>query len=290
MIGPPTWCVRVPIDGNVYGFNRLPFGWQYSPIICQTVLGYILASLGFSDVLVLHYLDDFLFVGYGKSCVREASATLCDTSKSAGAIISVKSVLEPTQEITWLGKWLSFSRTSGGVQPHSVGWTALVGLWLRAAVLPMSHKQARRILGRFTQAIRPPVGCMPFLAGWWSFCVWGPNLVQNCPVNLPHSLCHCLIMALEGWKLAPLIPFSPTERGTIFLDAAFDVDRYKVGMWAKSLGGRVFQCSPWVRNQQEAELEAMVRGVRICEHLGWPAFCLVGDNESVLEQVASFRA
>ena len=110
--------------------------------------------------------------------------------------------------------------------------------------------------------------------------------MQNCPLNLLQSLCHCLVMALEGWKPVPLIPFSLAERGTIFLDAASDVDRYKVGMWAKSLGGRVFHCSPWVRTQQEAELEAMVKGVRICEHIG----CLVGDNESVLEQVASFRA
>ena len=69
---------RVQIDGNVYGFNCLPFGWQYSPIMCQTVLGYILASLGFfSNVLVLHYLDDFVPVGYGKPREREATATLC---------------------------------------------------------------------------------------------------------------------------------------------------------------------------------------------------------------------
>ena len=190
----------------------------------------------------------------------------------------------------WLGKWLSFFRTRGGVQPHSLGWTALVGLWLRAVVLPMTRKQARRILGRFTWAIRPSVGCMPFLAGWWSFCVWGPNWVQNCPLNLLQSLCRCLVMALEGWNPVPLIHFSLAERGTIFLDAAFDVDRYKVGMWAKSLGGRVLHRSPWVRTRHEAELEAMVKGVRICEHIGWPAFCLVGDNESVLEQVASFRA
>ena len=189
---------RVQIDGNVYGFNCLPFGWQYSPIMCQTVLGYIVASLGFSNVLVLHYLDDFLLVGYSKPRVREASAKLCDALTRAGAIISVKSVLEPTQEIMWLGKWLSFSRTSGGVQPHSLGWIALAGLWLRAAVLPMTCKQAQRILGRFTWAIRPSVGCMP-MAGWWMFCVWGPNWVQNCPLNLLQSLCHCLVMALEGW-------------------------------------------------------------------------------------------
>ena len=57
--------LRVSFDGAAYCFNCLPFGWQYSLIICQTVFGYILASLSFSDVLVLHYLDDFLLVRYG---------------------------------------------------------------------------------------------------------------------------------------------------------------------------------------------------------------------------------
>ena len=85
---------RVCIDGKVYGFNCLLFGWQYSPVVCHTVLGYILASLGFSNVLVLHYLDDFLILGYGKNRVRTAAASLCKALREAGAIISVKSVLE----------------------------------------------------------------------------------------------------------------------------------------------------------------------------------------------------
>ena len=105
---------RVLIDGQVYGFNCLPFGWQFSPIICQTMLGYILASLRFSDMLVLHYDDGFLLVGYGPPRVRNAAATLCTALKNAGAIISSKSILKPTQTIVWLGKLLCFSRDGGG--------------------------------------------------------------------------------------------------------------------------------------------------------------------------------
>ena len=39
---------RVQIDGQTYGFSCLPFGWQFSPLICQYVLGFILRvrSLG----------------------------------------------------------------------------------------------------------------------------------------------------------------------------------------------------------------------------------------------------
>ena len=74
------------------------------------------------------------------------------------------------------------------------------------------------------------------------------------------------------------------------MDAAFDVDRFKVGVWGPTLGGRVFPCSPGVRTQQEAELEALVRGVRLCIRVAWPVWRLIGDNSSALEQVASLRA
>ena len=60
-----------------------------------------------------------------------------------GAIVSSKSILEPTQNIVWLRKLLHFSRDGGGVQPQGPGWTTLVGLWLRAAVLPLTRKHAK---------------------------------------------------------------------------------------------------------------------------------------------------
>ena len=78
--------------------------------------------------------------------------------------------------------------------------------------------------------------------------------------------------------------------GVLYVDAAFDVDRFKVRVWGPVLGGRVFPCSPGVCTQQEAELEALIRGVRLCIRVGWPVWRLVGDNSSALEQVASLWA
>ena len=60
------------------------------------------------------------------------------------------------------------------------------------------------------------------------------------------------------------------------------------GLWATFLGGRIFSCSQFI--QHEAELEAMICDVRLCEHIGWPTFCRVGNIWTVLEQVSSFRA
>ena len=74
------------------------------------------------------------------------------------------------------------------------------------------------------------------------------------------------------------------------MDAAFDVNKFKVCVWGPTLGGRVFPCSPGVRTQQEAELEALVREVRLCIRVGWPVWRMIRDNSYALEQVASLRA
>ena len=236
------------------------------------------------------YLDDFLMIGYGRPRVRLAAGKLCEALRDVGAILSAKSVLEPGIEILWLGKLLCFNGRDSTIQTASQGWNALVGIWLRSALQPLTRKRARKTLERFIWAVPPSVGALPFLSGWWSFCQWGPNWMRNTPLNLVHSLTPVLVVALEGWRPPPLTPFVIVQKGTMYVDTVFHRDTYKVGVCASRLGGRVFHCSVWVRTEQEAKLEALVRGVRLCEKTGWPAFCLVGDNWSALEQVASFRA
>ena len=87
-----------------------------------------------------------------------------------------------------------------------------------------------------------------------------------------------------------LLLFSLSRKGTLCVDAAYAINCYKVGIWALFLGGKIFKCSTWDKNQQEAELEALVRGVKLCDKIGWPVLLVVGDNWSALEQISSFRA
>ena len=119
---------RVRIDGKSYAFSCLPFGWCFLPVICQYVLAFVTGSVDTSGVLVLHYLDDFLVIGYGKAKVGLVSQRLCDALRKAGAVISTKSVLEPVPEIQWLGKWLVLSGDGAGVFPKGQGGVALLGL------------------------------------------------------------------------------------------------------------------------------------------------------------------
>ena len=91
------------------GLGILPTG----PLICQYVLGFILESIHLDSLLVLQYIDDFLVVGYGRNRVRSAVGALSEALRKAGAIISIKSVLELVSEIPWLGKQLVFSGPRG---------------------------------------------------------------------------------------------------------------------------------------------------------------------------------
>ena len=112
---------RVRIDGKSYTFSCLPFGWRFSPVICQYVLAFVTGSVDTSGVVVLQYLDDFLVIGYGKARVGSVSQRPCDALRKVGAVISTKSVLEPVPEIEWLGKWLVLSGNGAGVFPKGQG-------------------------------------------------------------------------------------------------------------------------------------------------------------------------
>ena len=92
---PPEYqaSFKVGIDGTTYGFSCLPFGWQFSPAMCHTVLGFILDRLSLVSILVLHYLDNFLVVGHGSDNIRSAASQLCSALRLEGVIISPRSIL-----------------------------------------------------------------------------------------------------------------------------------------------------------------------------------------------------
>ena len=192
---------RVCIDGTTYAFSCLPFGWRFSPVICQYVLAFVTSFVDTSGVIVLHYLDDFPIVGYGHSRVGSVAQSLCEALRRAGAVISTKSVLDPVPEIRWLGKWLVLSGDGAGVffRGGGGGGAALLGLWIRAAALSLTRKHARHILGRFVWSLRATVGYAPFLSRWWAHCQWGANWLQNCPGCLMKSLLHCLLLSFRAW-------------------------------------------------------------------------------------------
>ena len=93
-------------SGRVVGLGRLPFGWKYSPFICQQTLAGIVERVLPPDILLVHYLDDFLFIHYDKQYLRDNTGNTVLALGREGFIVSPKSVLEPATQLVFLGNLL----------------------------------------------------------------------------------------------------------------------------------------------------------------------------------------
>ena len=62
--------------GGGISIRRLPFGWKYSPVLCQRILQYFIKGLKKGQTLILHYLDDFMVLGKDKALVLEVNEYL----------------------------------------------------------------------------------------------------------------------------------------------------------------------------------------------------------------------
>ena len=95
---------RVSIDGLLYGFGCLPFGWKHSPAICQAVMVRLVRDAGVEAVLILAYLDDVFVIGYGRKLVIVQAGIIPSRLRQAGAIVSPKSTMEAVTGLAWIGK------------------------------------------------------------------------------------------------------------------------------------------------------------------------------------------
>ena len=163
------WSLRLPEafwgavhvsdgEGAVLSFGCLPFGWKYSPVLCQKVLERLIEEIGLVGVLVLFYIDDVLIVGRGKARVCAQARRAVETLRAAGGVISPKSTLEPVTRLVWLRKDVDL----GGGRLLTAGNT-------RALLCIATGCVGRRI--RRT----PSAECMTSLVGIWP---WHAKLLR----------------------------------------------------------------------------------------------------------------
>ena len=70
LLGCLEGMFRFRFGGKLWDMKRLPFGWKYLPVICQRLLGSLVRDLVPPDVLLIHYLDDFLLVARDRVRLR----------------------------------------------------------------------------------------------------------------------------------------------------------------------------------------------------------------------------
>ena len=151
-------------EGGVLSFGCLPFGWTYSPILCQKVLERV-EEIGLVGVLVLIYMDDVLIVGRGKGRVREKAMREVQALRAAGGVISPKSTLGPVPRVVWLGKDVDLG--GGSLRTAGKAWEALLAHWLRLSVGVYRLRRLQQFPGHAQWICRPRFGHSTHFLGVW---------------------------------------------------------------------------------------------------------------------------
>ena len=144
---PKRWrdIFQVSISGQNYAWSSLPYGWKYSPVICQRLMGALAENYVFDlKVLPFTYLDDVLAAGARRD-LKRAVRRLRGRLQRARFVVSPKSNLEPTMVLDFVGKILDTKRRRMENRKGMV--TALLRSWLRLKLGLMRRNGFERFLG-----------------------------------------------------------------------------------------------------------------------------------------------
>ena len=247
-----------------------------------------MADAGLSGVLVLIYLVDVLVVGRGRARVREQTAKATEALRRAGAVVSPKSTLEPVQRLVWLGKDIDLK--GGGVRTAGNAWEALFAHWLRLSVGPCRVKRLQQFLGRAQWICRPGSGHSPHLSGLWAHVLRAPPRLPFTPVRLLKSMCVACLMARRQWSVVSLPRVVKRSPLVIYVDAAMDAGKYRLGLFSMDVGSRSVVPAEQPPNQQCAEAAALLWGLKLILNVGVREAHLFGDNAAALVQFLRCKA
>ena len=293
-------------SGRVVGLGILPFGWKYSPFICQQTLAQIVERVLPLDILLVHYLDDFLLVHHDKGYLRDNTRNTVIALGRGGFIVSPKSVLEPAAQLVFLGKWLDVLERM--VWSHEVAHLQMFVAWLRLAVWRSQRRLMLSFWGFLHWHVRPRGVACPFAAGaygWLREEQIGHTLVAvleslvvlqtvaaepwRAPVARVHTMCLELglhrsdpVMLGRWWEGPGLV---------LFVDGDHYGPSWRMGGFSEFLGVRfVVACRLRVQSQQLVELQSLAWGVRLASRMGYATVTLVRDSEVVIAQLLKVRA
>ena len=263
--------IRIGVQGKVWGFHSLPFGWTHIPVMATELLRRTLQKFNMPGIQPIQYVDDVLVYGYDRTKVGAAGIQLRELLESDGWICSPKSQLEPTDAIEWMGKNLDGRRwTIQSSAPYIAG---MVALWLKLATRGYSQKDMRRMLGKLAWADGPARETGPHTSGAMAWMMWGPQNARYMPPKVLRGLAEALASIMGPWSAR-----GTTAADDMYVDAAEYGNTYLVGLWSQEAGARVWECPKAVGNQQAAELQAVERAVKMAAYRRRPHVHLGADN------------
>ena len=280
-------------DGRSYRYTRLPFGWRYSPLICQSLVrGIVAAALRGVRARVWVYIDDILITACSPSEVRRAVRLIIQRLQRAGFIISQKSETTPTMELSFIGKQINtdagyFQNAPGGLRSALRAWVRAMG---RGTIEP---RRLRKLLGQLCWLSRPNAGLSCFMAGSYQALDSGARWFTR-------SMARGLGTVLLFSAVAQSCPPDSHEGGTqqvpgkgdllLFADAAPEGARFRVGLVGSRRFRRSVRCPAWVTSLQQAELFGIYYACKVAVYRGHRSVVVGTDSDASRFQVAGQRA
>ena len=183
-------AVRVATAGTTYALVRVPFGWHQAPGLVQHLIAAVLSELPDTQVVIVQYLDDILFVGWDRQVTTRVARDTAAHLARKGFIVSPKSMLDATQSLRWMGKQLSLNRSRVAHRPE--GLADIVGRMVTFCLGHCTRKPLQRLLGRIVQLARPGFSAGCFLAGARAWLRLGPPSARC----VSFAVCRGLLVAI----------------------------------------------------------------------------------------------
>ena len=280
---PYRWCrvFRVNTPQGCFRWLTLPFGWKYSPMLCQRLVS-ALVRRALSDLRArgVTYLHDVLVSAVGRCRLRVAARRVSRVLGRAGFLISPKSVIEPVRTLDFIGKQFSAAAMTVEKKPGVIG--GVVALWLLGVVQNrLSARLAARLLGKLEWAVRPNAGLAPFVAG--GHC-WKVSDFCDFRQGMRRALMTAIAFALTPQCFAPWpwLPHMPAAECVFFTDAAerSTTSRYRIGIVREGRRWLSRKAPRWISTLQQAELYAAVYALRLGCYMRLP-YVVVGTDSDV---------
>ena len=289
---PYRWCpvFRVNTPQGCFRWLTLPFGWQYSLVLCQKLVS-ALVRRALRDLRArgVTYLDDFMVSAVGRHRLRVAARRVSRVLGRAGFLISPKSVIEPVRTLDFIGKQFSAAAMTVENKPGVIG--GVVALWLLGIVPNMlSARLAARLLGKLEWAVRPNAGLAPFVAG--GHC-WKLNDFCHFTKGMCRALMTAIAFALTPQCFAPWPwwPQLPAAECVFFTDAAerSTRGRYKIGIVREGRRWLSRKAPKWITTLRQAELYAAVYALRLGCYMHLPYVVVATDSNVGRAQLLGMR-
>ena len=274
---PPLWRKIFVVEGGSgrrFRYARLPFGWSYSPAICQRlVMAVVRRVLSRKGIRGWVYLDDILLSARRKGRLPRAVRDCAALLRLAGFIVGEKSETSPTECIGFIGKQID---TRAGTIGNATG--ALVGAfrsWVRGVGrgrLPTSAME--RLLGKLCWLGRPNAGLGAFLVGAYTALRQGKGLFGR---GVAKGVATVLLFSCVPQAADPLCDCgqAPWE---VFTDAAPEGSGFRVGIVGEVGFYRSMRCPAWVSSLQQAELFAVYMVAKLATYRGYASVTIGSDS------------